>query len=96
MLARSYEATLHAPFTRTHAGERAAFLEQVAPLRAAAPSTMRFMLATATLPQHIFAQLREVWPDLMPVFGPGLHRTAAGEACAGGLRARVWEGRCSS
>eukprot|EP00198_Chlamydomonas_reinhardtii_P001248 XP_001690583.1 DEAD/DEAH box helicase-related protein [Chlamydomonas reinhardtii] len=70
-------------------GERAAFLEQVAPLRAAAPSTMRFMLATATLPQHIFAQLREVWPDLMPVFGPGLHRTAAGLVeelvdCSGG------------
>ncbi|KAG2448777.1 hypothetical protein HYH02_006129 [Chlamydomonas schloesseri] len=70
-------------------GERAAFLEQVAPLRAAAPSTMRFVLATATLPQHIFAQLREVWPDLMPVFGPGLHRTAAGLVeelvdCSGG------------
>ncbi len=48
------------------------------PLRAAAPASLRFVLVTATLPQHVFGLLREVWTDLQPVFGPGLHRTAPG------------------
>ena len=71
-----------------------AFAEQVAPLRAAAPATARFVLVTATLPEPVWAQL-EADPafggtlGLLPVLGPGLHRPAPGVTqvvvdCSGG------------
>ncbi|KXZ46522.1 hypothetical protein GPECTOR_43g959 [Gonium pectorale] len=70
-------------------GARTDFLAQVEPLRAAAPPSLRFVLVSATLPQHVVAELRTLWPDLQPLFGPGLHRTAAGLVeelvdCSGG------------
>ena len=40
---------------------------------------MRFILVTATLPQHTLALVREGFPDISLAMGPGLHRTAAGE-----------------
>ncbi|PNH11413.1 DEAD-box ATP-dependent RNA helicase 50 [Tetrabaena socialis] len=79
-------------------GERTAFLDQVEPLRAAAPPSMRFVLVTATVPQHCWAALREVWPDLRQAFGPGLHRTAPGLVeelvdCSGGDEVSEESGR---
>ncbi|GIL71807.1 hypothetical protein Vretifemale_2275 [Volvox reticuliferus] len=79
-------------------GDRADFTAQVTPLRAAAPPTLRFVMVTATLPQHVFAELREVWPGLQTVFGPGLHRTAAGLVeelvdCSGGDEVTEESGR---
>lgn len=41
-------------------GEDFAFAEQVAPLRAAAPSTTRFVFATATIPEQVYLDLEEV------------------------------------
>ncbi|GLI63965.1 hypothetical protein VaNZ11_007133, partial [Volvox africanus] len=79
-------------------GAQADFASQVAPLRAAAPLSLRFVTVTATLPQHVFAELREVWPGLQTVFGPGLHRTAAGLVeelvdCSGGDEVTEESGR---
>ena len=59
------------------------------PLQAAAPASTRFVLVSATLPDHTFAALREAFPGLTPAFGPGLHRVAAGVTeelvdCSGG------------
>ena len=51
------------------------------PLKAAAPASLRFVLVTATLPQHTLAQLRLDFPNLALASGPGLHRTAVGQWC---------------
>lgn len=59
------------------AGVEASYAEHVAPLRAASPS-VRFVLVSATLPQHTFDELQELFPGLGAAFGPGLHRTATG------------------
>ncbi|GIL45873.1 hypothetical protein Vafri_3002 [Volvox africanus] len=79
-------------------GDHADFTSQIAPLRAAAPPSLRFVMVTATLPQHVFAELREVRPGLQTVFGPGLHRTAAGLVeelvdCSGGDEVTEESGR---
>lgn len=55
------------------------YQDVIAPLRAAAPDTMRCVLVSATLPQHVMATLQQLFPGLKPAFGPGLHRTAVGE-----------------
>ncbi|KAI8469617.1 MAG: P-loop containing nucleoside triphosphate hydrolase protein [Monoraphidium minutum] len=65
------------------------YAEQVEPLQAAAPTPTRFVLVSATLPQHTFEKLREVFPGMEPAFGPGLHRVSAGVVeelvdCSGG------------
>ncbi len=60
------------------AGDAAAFEAQIAPLREAAPPSLRFLLVTATLPQHTADSLRGAFKDLALASGPGLHRTAAG------------------
>ncbi len=59
-------------------GDVEAQREFVEPLQQAAHKGLRFLLVSATLPQHIFVQLQELFPGLQPAFGPGLHRTAAG------------------
>jgi hypothetical protein len=67
------------------AGE-AIYTEQVQPLQAAAPPSTRFVLVSATLPQHTFEALKGLFPGLVPAFGPGLHRVSAGEGgCAAAL-----------
>lgn len=53
------------------------YSQHIAPLRAAGPD-MRCVLVSATLPQHTFDQLQELFPGLGAAFGPGLHRTASG------------------
>lgn len=63
------------------AGDAAAFAEQVAPLRAAAPPATRFVLVTATLPAGLYDQLAAGFPGIVPALGPGLHCSAPG-ACA--------------
>lgn len=55
------------------------YAEHIAPLRAAAPPSMRCVLVSATLPQHTFDELQELFMGLGAAFGPGLHRTAQGE-----------------
>jgi hypothetical protein len=75
-------------------GDKADFSSQVAPLRAAAPSSMRFVLVTATMPQHTFAELRDIWPEIRTVLGPGLHRTAAGGRGGLGVRRVGASGVC--
>ncbi|EFJ52361.1 hypothetical protein VOLCADRAFT_86719 [Volvox carteri f. nagariensis] len=85
-------------------GDRADFSAQIVPLHAAAPPSLRFVLVTATLPQHVFAELKDVWPrgegegGIRTVFGPGLHRTAAGLVeelvdCSGGDEVTEESGR---
>lgn len=54
------------------------FSEQVAPLRAAAPSETRFVLVTATLPAEMFDELEGSFPGIGAALGPGLHRSAPG------------------
>ncbi|GFH24614.1 uncharacterized protein HaLaN_22441, partial [Haematococcus lacustris] len=58
-------------------GENRAFEEQVSPLKDVAPPSMRFVMVTATLPQHTALALRSQFRDIQLVTGPGLHRTAA-------------------
>ncbi|MEW5304328.1 MAG: hypothetical protein WDW36_006945 [Sanguina aurantia] len=70
-------------------GDLSSFAEQMAPLKEAAPPGLRFVLVSATLAQHVFGELRQSFPDMTPVFGPGLHRTANGLTeelldCSGG------------
>jgi hypothetical protein len=55
------------------------YTKHIAPLRAAAPPAMRCVLVSATLPQHTFDELQEMFMGLGAAFGPGLHRTAQGE-----------------
>ncbi|GFR42534.1 hypothetical protein Agub_g3439 [Astrephomene gubernaculifera] len=114
-------------------GDHADFLGQVSPLLSAAPPSMRLVLVTATLPQHVWGQLREAWGqlravqqqgqggqqeggegagaaagagaagaaaagELQAIFGPGLHRTAAGLVeelvdCSGGDEVSEESGR---
>jgi hypothetical protein len=50
----------------------------VDPIKAAAHPGLRFVMVTATLPQHAALQLKDSFRDLALVAGPGLHRTAAG------------------
>ena len=64
------------------AGDAAAFAEQVAPLRAAAPSATRFVLVTATLPAGLYDQLAAGFPGIVPALGPGLHCSAPGASAA--------------
>lgn len=45
---------------------------------------MRCVLVSATLPQHTFDELQELFMGLGAAFGPGLHRTAQGEGAGGG------------
>jgi ATP-dependent RNA helicase DDX18/HAS1 len=59
-------------------GENTAFAAQVDPIKAAAHPGLRFIMVTATLPQHSALQLKESFRDMALVSGPGLHRTAAG------------------
>lgn len=62
-----------------HAGDTAAFAEQVAPLREAAPPATRFVLVTATLPAALYDSLAAThFPGLVPALGPGLHCSAPG------------------
>jgi hypothetical protein len=61
------------------AGGEVDYAEHIAPLRAAAPPSMRCVLVSATLPQHTFDELQELFMGLGTAFGPGLHRTAQGE-----------------
>jgi hypothetical protein len=61
------------------AGGEVDYTEHIAPLRAAAPASMRCVLVSATLPQHTFDELQELFMGLGAAFGPGLHRTAQGE-----------------
>ncbi|KAK9822358.1 hypothetical protein WJX81_001173 [Elliptochloris bilobata] len=70
-------------------GDSGAFREQVEPLRNAAPPGARFILVTATLPEAVYQALQPLFPGLVPVLGPGLHRTAPGVTqrlvdCSGG------------
>jgi len=59
-------------------GDQAAFNPQIEPLRDAAPSNLKFVLVTATLPQHTLSLVRQGFPDISLAMGPGLHRTASG------------------
>ncbi len=43
-----------------------------------APAGLRFVLVTATLPQHTLARVRQNFPDIALAMGPGLHRTSPG------------------
>lgn len=54
------------------------YSEHIAPLRAASPPSMRCVLVSATLPQHTFDELQDLFMGLGAAFGPGLHRTAQG------------------
>jgi ATP-dependent RNA helicase DDX18/HAS1 len=70
-------------------GGASLFAEQVAPLRAAAPPSARFVLVTATLPADVYSQLEPAFPGLVAALGPGLHRSAPGVTeqivdCSGG------------
>jgi hypothetical protein len=51
---------------------------QVEPLLTAAPRSTRFVLVTATIPQHVTDKLLQTFPGMQAAFGPGLHRTAPG------------------
>eukprot|EP00879_Flechtneria_rotunda_P033385 GHRR01036971.1.p1 GENE.GHRR01036971.1~~GHRR01036971.1.p1 ORF type:complete len:103 (+),score=31.83 GHRR01036971.1:296-604(+) len=71
------------------AGGEVSYDEHIAPLRAAAPASMRCVLVSATLPQHTLDELQELFSGLGGAFGPGLHRTATGLVeelidCSGG------------
>ncbi|CEM01514.1 unnamed protein product [Vitrella brassicaformis CCMP3155] len=44
---------------------------------ATAPST-QFVFVTATIPTSVFAQIKQEFPDLRRIMGPGLHRIAPG------------------
>ena len=46
----------------------------MAPLREAAPSSTRFVLVTASLPEQTWMYLQQQFPGVQPVLGPGLHR----------------------
>jgi ATP-dependent RNA helicase DDX18/HAS1 len=61
-------------------GDTAAFQAQIQPLRDAAPPSLRFVLVTATLPTHTAEELKQVFKDITLCSGPGLHRTAPGNA----------------
>lgn len=70
-------------------GPHSLFIDQVAPLRNAAPTTTRCVLVTATLPADVHTQLEPLFPGIVGAFGPGLHRTAPGVReqivdCSGG------------
>jgi len=39
----------------------------------------QFFLATATIPEHIYSDLTDVFEELAVVLGPGLHCTAPGK-----------------
>lgn len=65
------------------------FIDQVAPLRNAAPPSTKCVLVTATLPADVHTQLEPAFPGIVGAFGPGLHRTAPGVReqivdCSGG------------
>jgi len=60
------------------AGGEVDYSEHIAPLRAASPPSMRCVLVSATLPQHTFDELQDLFMGLGAAFGPGLHRTAQG------------------
>ena len=60
-------------------GDSFEFAEQVAPLRDAVPTSTRFVLVTATIPEDVLKQLRAFFDGALRVVqGPGLHRPAAG------------------
>jgi ATP-dependent RNA helicase DDX18/HAS1 len=70
-------------------GGASMFAEQVAPLKQACPTTTRWILVTATLPNDVYMQLEPLFPGLVAALGPGLHRTAPGVTeqivdCSGG------------
>jgi hypothetical protein len=58
------------------------YAEHIAPLRAAGSPDLRCVLVSATLPQHTFDELQELFMGLGAAFGPGLHRTATGAGFA--------------
>ena len=60
------------------AGSGSAFSPEVAALRDRCPAATRFVLVTATLPEHVFGELQERFPGIQAAMGPGLHRTAPG------------------
>ena len=66
------------PLLVLSAGGEVDYNEHIAPLRAAAPPSMKCVLVSATLPQHTFDEVQELFVGLGAAFGPGLHRTAAG------------------
>jgi hypothetical protein len=67
--------------------------EHIAPLRAAAGAGMRCVLVSATLPQHTFDELQDLFVDLGAAFGPGLHRTATGGGLCHVLQASRFAGQ---
>ena len=70
--------------TNTHEqnkGGEVSYAEHIQPLQEVAPPGLRFVLVSATLPQHTADALAELFPGLTPAFGPGLHRTAPGAVC---------------
>ncbi|KAF6257544.1 P-loop containing nucleoside triphosphate hydrolase protein [Scenedesmus sp. NREL 46B-D3] len=60
------------------AGGEVSYAEHIAPLHAAGSADLRCVLVSATLPQHTFDELQEMFMGLGAAFGPGLHRTATG------------------
>jgi ATP-dependent RNA helicase DDX18/HAS1 len=59
-------------------GDKGAFAEQVLPLMNMAGPATRLVLVTATLPEAVFAKLRELFPGMAAATGPNLHRIAVG------------------
>eukprot|EP00877_Chromochloris_zofingiensis_P002029 jgi/Chrzof1/11827/Cz06g11130.t1 len=70
-------------------GAEVNYTQDIKPVQDVAPPGLRFVLVSATLPQHICDQLQQLFPGLQAMFGPGLHRPAAGLTeelidCSGG------------
>jgi hypothetical protein len=74
-----HTAAHHAALLLVFAGGEVSYAEHIAPLRAAGSAELRCVLVSATLPQHTFDELQELFMGLGAAFGPGLHRTATGE-----------------
>lgn len=65
--------------TTMSTGAEVNYTQDIKPVQDVAPPGLRFVLVSATLPQHICDQLQQLFPGLQAMFGPGLHRPAAGE-----------------
>ena len=62
-------------------GEQGAFDAQVSPLLEQAPPLLRLVLVTATLPEAVFNQLTDRWPQMAAALGPNLHKIGSGTGC---------------